>query len=123
MVRLEGVGPITAEAAREFLTGCAVTLTPVLDTGNQPAVHSYEVPAAMATALHLRNPASAYPWSSATHRHTDLDHTIPYQQARSASTARSASRARSASSARRAGTGSHPTPAHHPRPTWATSAS
>ena len=43
--RLEGVGPITLGQVRRFLrdTGCNVTVQPVIDPQNVPAVDSYEI--------------------------------------------------------------------------------
>jgi len=79
VARVEGVGPVTVEQAREFLTHTRVKIVPVLDPTQHAAVNSYEIPPTMAEAIRLRNPASAYPWSGSTSRHGDLDHTTPYR--------------------------------------------
>jgi hypothetical protein len=77
--RLEGVGPITLGQVRRFLrdTGCDVTVQPVIDPQNVPAVDSYEIPRRIREAMFLRMPASCFPYATATQR-MDLDHTIPY---------------------------------------------
>jgi hypothetical protein len=38
----------------------------------------YEVPDRLRERIQLRSPASAFPWSAATGRRMDLDHTTPY---------------------------------------------
>jgi hypothetical protein len=77
--RLEGVGPITLGQVRRFLrdTGCDLTVQPVIDPQNVPAVDSYEIPRRIREAIFLRMPASCFPYATATQR-MDLDHTIPY---------------------------------------------
>jgi hypothetical protein len=78
--RLEDVGPITLGQIRRFLrdTGCDVTVQPVIDPQNTPAVDSYEIPRRIRDAVFLRMPASCFPYATATQR-MDLDHTIPYR--------------------------------------------
>ncbi len=78
VARVEGVGPITVEQARAFLRHHRVRVVPVLDPESTAAVDSYEVPATMREAVHLRSPASAHPWSASTSRAVDYDHTIAY---------------------------------------------
>ena len=78
VARMEDVGPITIGQATEFLRHSRVTIRPVLDlTADQP-VDAYEVPARLREQIHLRTPASAFPWSPSIGRGMDLDHTIPY---------------------------------------------
>jgi hypothetical protein len=78
--RLEGVGPITLGQVGRFLrdTGCDVTVQPVIDPQNLPAVDSYEIPRRIREAMFLRMPASCFPYATATQR-MDLNHTIPHQ--------------------------------------------
>ena len=50
----------------EFLRHSHVTIKPVIDLEADVPVDSYEVPARMREQLHLRTPASAFPWSPST---------------------------------------------------------
>jgi hypothetical protein len=78
VARMEGVGPITIGQAAEFLRHSHVTIKPVIDLDADVPVDCYEVPDRLRERLHPRSPASAFPWSSATGRGMDLDHTIPW---------------------------------------------
>ena len=78
VARMEGVGPITLGQASEFLRHSHVTIRPVIDFEQDHPVDGYEVPDRMRDQLHLRSPASVFPWSSATSRRMEADHTIPY---------------------------------------------
>ncbi len=78
VARMEGVGPITIGQASEFLRHSHVTIKPVIDLDEDRPVDCYEVPDRLREQMHLRSPASAFPWSSATGRRMDLDHTKPY---------------------------------------------
>ncbi|HET6653603.1 MAG TPA: DUF222 domain-containing protein [Nocardioides sp.] len=78
VARMEGVGPITIGQASEFLRHSRVTIRPVIDLDQDRPVDGYEVPDRLRERLHLRSPASAFPYSSATGRRMDLDHTIPW---------------------------------------------
>ena len=73
---MEGVGPITIGQASEFLRNSHVTITPVLDLNKDRPVDGYEVPHRLREQLVLRQPASAFPYSSATSRGMDADHTV-----------------------------------------------
>jgi hypothetical protein len=75
---MEGVGPITIGQASEFLHHCHVTVKPAIDLDHDVPVDCYEVPDRLRERMHLRSPASAFPWSAATGRRMDLDHTSPY---------------------------------------------
>ncbi|HET7532988.1 MAG TPA: hypothetical protein VFJ83_07570, partial [Nocardioidaceae bacterium] len=75
---IEGVGPVTVQQVAEFLRHTNVRVVPVLDLADQGAVDAYEVPARMAEALHLRNPACVSPWGTNTSRRKDKDHVVPY---------------------------------------------
>ncbi|HET6652275.1 MAG TPA: DUF222 domain-containing protein [Nocardioides sp.] len=78
VARMEGVGPITIGQASEFLRHSHVTIRPVIDLDQDRPVDGYEVPDRLRELVHLRSPASAFPWSSATGRKMDLDHTRPW---------------------------------------------
>ncbi len=78
VARMEGVGPITIGQASEFLRHSHVTIRPVIDLDEDRPVDCYEVPDRLREQMHLRSPASAFPWSSATGRRMDLDHSMPY---------------------------------------------
>ncbi len=78
VARMEGVGPITIGQASEFLRHSHVTIKPVIDLDEDRPVDCYEVPDRLREQMHLRSPASAFPWSSATGRRMDLDHTRRY---------------------------------------------
>ncbi len=79
VARMEGVGPITIGQASDFLRHSHVNIKPVIDLNQDRPVDCYEVPDRLREQMHLRSPASAFPWSSATGRRMDLDHTIPFQ--------------------------------------------
>ena len=68
----------TLGQATELLTHCHVTSRPVINLNANVPVDCYEVPDRLREQMHLRAPASAFPWSSATGRRMDLDHTVPY---------------------------------------------
>jgi hypothetical protein len=75
---MEGVGPITIGQASEFLRHSHVAIRPVIDLDADRPVDCYEVPDRLRELMHLRSPASAFPWSAATGRRMDLDHTKPW---------------------------------------------
>jgi hypothetical protein len=79
--RVEGVGPITVRTVRDWLR-CAdakVTVRPVVVPGQAISVDGYEIPHAVRQAVLLRNPASVFPWSWCTERHSlQLDHVRRY---------------------------------------------
>jgi len=78
VARVEGVGPVTINQARDFLKHCNVRVVPVLDLANQRPVDAYETPAKLAEALHLLSPACASPYGTNLSRKKDRDHVIPY---------------------------------------------
>jgi hypothetical protein len=77
--RLEGEGPVTLGQVRRFLgeTTCDVTVQPIIDPEDTPAVDAYEVPRRIREAMFLRMPASCFPYAAGSRR-MDLDHSIPY---------------------------------------------
>ncbi len=79
VARLEGHGPISVDQIKEFLgASCSVTIKPVIDLNDCPPVDGYEVPTRLREALHLRNPADAFPFANGVGRNADIDHTIAY---------------------------------------------
>ena len=79
VARMEGVGPITIGQVSEFLRHSHVTIRPVIDLDEDRPVDCYEAPYRLREQMHIRSPASAFPYSSATGRRMDLDHTIPFR--------------------------------------------
>jgi hypothetical protein len=77
--RLEGQGPVTLGQIRRFLgeTACDVTVQPIIDPQDTPAVDSYEIPRRIREAMFLRMPASCFPYAAGSRR-MELDHTKPY---------------------------------------------
>ena len=75
------IGPILATQLREFLTThhCHITIRPVLDPDQIPAVDAYEIPHQIRETVRLRQVASVFPYSGATSPGLDLDHTNPYR--------------------------------------------
>lgn len=79
--RVEGVGPVTATTVRSWLQrpGVRITVRPVVVPGDAIPVDGYEIPHRVREAVLLRNPASAFPWSSCTDRTSlQLDHVVSY---------------------------------------------
>jgi hypothetical protein len=78
--RVPGVGPSLKSVVSEWLSHDRVAVRPVIDLNDvPPPVDAYEIPDRHRGHAFLRQPASAFPWSTAT-RKLDLDHTDPYQQ-------------------------------------------
>ncbi len=78
VARVEGVGPVTIDQAREFLAHTQVSVKPVIDLAADHPVDGYEVPDRTRELVHLRTPAEVFPWSGNLSRAKDLDHTVPY---------------------------------------------
>lgn len=76
--RVPGIGPTTLGTVKDWLGRCRVKVRPVIDLNDPPApVDCYEIPRRHRRYLALRQPASTFPWSTATNG-LDLDHVIPY---------------------------------------------
>ena len=79
VVRWEGVGPITGDYLRRVLGPHArFTVKPVVDPQGIPPADGYEVPDAMAEALHVRTPFDVFPFGSSTGRDKQKDHTVAF---------------------------------------------
>lgn len=79
--RVEGVGPISASTVRTWIgrSDAKITVRPVVVPGEAVPVDGYEIPRSVREAVLLRNPASAFPWSWCTDRHSlQLDHVQRY---------------------------------------------
>ncbi len=79
VARVEGLGPVTVQQVRDWLSGCMVTVKPVIDLAHQAPVDGYEIPDRLREAMHLRTPADIFPFTPNTGRRKDLDHTQPYR--------------------------------------------
>ena len=74
--RVEGrIGPVLLDQVKTWLAHRRVVLKPVVDLNKNHAVDGHEVPASMAEALNLAQPASVWPYSASTSRRRDADHT------------------------------------------------
>ncbi len=78
VARVEGIGPVTVDQAKQWLGDCTITLKPVLDLAAIAPVDAYEIPDQMREAVHLMSPTDVFPFASNTSRKMDLDHTTPY---------------------------------------------
>jgi hypothetical protein len=78
VVRVEGVGPVTTQQAKDFLRHCNVSVKKVVDLTDQQPVDGYEVPAPMREAVGLMHPTCVFPWSSSSSRNADKDHSKKY---------------------------------------------
>lgn len=79
VVRGEGIGPITPDQFTHWIRGTSLTVTPVLDPNNTPAVDGYEASDRLKDALRMINPAEVFPYGTNTSRDVDHDHAIPYR--------------------------------------------
>ncbi len=78
VARVEGIGPVTIDQAKQWLGDCTITLKPVIDLAGIAPVDAYEIPDHIREAIHLITPADTFPYASCLSRQMDLDHTIPY---------------------------------------------
>ncbi|MGH3508781.1 MAG: DUF222 domain-containing protein [Nocardioidaceae bacterium] len=82
VARVEGIGPVTLQKAREWLdrggVAASLRLSPVLDLHGTEAVDSYEVPDRIAETVLLRTPCCPFPYCPNTSRRKDLDHITDY---------------------------------------------
>ncbi|WP_460820272.1 DUF222 domain-containing protein, partial [Microlunatus parietis] len=77
--RVPRIGPTLKSVVGEWLGHERVVVRPVIDLNDvPPPVDAYEIPARHREHAFLRQPGSAFPWSTAT-RNLDLDHTDPYE--------------------------------------------
>lgn len=79
VARLEHAGAIPLQQLRDLLAEVRVTIRPVIDLNQTPAVDRYEIPTRLRETVLNRYPYDAFPYSTYTSRGLDLDHTTPYQ--------------------------------------------
>jgi hypothetical protein len=79
VVRAEEIGPITPGQFTHWIRGANLTITPVIDPDNTPAVDSYQTTDRLKDALRMINPTEAFPYGTNTNRDIDHDHAIPYR--------------------------------------------
>lgn len=79
--RVEGVGPITLQQAREWLGHRRVRVVPVLDLAAEAttSVDGYAFPRRLREMLHLNNPRDVFPFGVNAGRTKDIDHPVPYR--------------------------------------------
>ncbi len=78
VARVEGIGPVTVDQAKQWLGDCTITLKPVIDLAGIAPVDAYEIPDHIREAVQIITPADTFPYASCLSRKMDLDHTIPY---------------------------------------------
>jgi hypothetical protein len=78
VARVEGYGPVSIAAVTALLKHSFVRVVPVLDVAGQQPVDSYEFTGRMREAVHLAQPAEAFPFSSYLGRTVDIDHVDPF---------------------------------------------
>lgn len=69
-------GHLLADELPRFLTGCRVTVRPIVDAAAVTATDAYVVPPTMRFALGQRNPVDAFPFGSRRSAACDADHTV-----------------------------------------------
>ncbi len=79
VARIEGFGPLTVTSLPEFLAGTHVTIRPVVNDSSIAPVDSYEIPEQLRNAVRRGSPFEAFPFSSSTSEHLDLDHIVAYR--------------------------------------------
>ena len=76
--RCDELGPALQHQITEWLGHHHVTVRPVIDLADNPAVDSYEIPAEITRIVGWRNPYEVFPWSGRASRGLDHEHTRPY---------------------------------------------
>ncbi len=77
VVRIEDIGPVIADQARQWLRHSNVTVKPVIDLAGIAPVDRYETPPRIAEAIGLIHPADYSSYATSTSRHQDNDHPEP----------------------------------------------
>lgn len=78
VARDEILGPITRNQLAELFGTHHITINPVVHSGAETAVDSYEIPDRIRKSVQLRDVCEVFPYSSRSARKLDLDHTMPY---------------------------------------------
>ncbi len=79
VARVEDVGPVTIERAVDLLRHCQVTIRPVIDLNDNPAVDGYETSFRFRETVELRDPVEMFPHGTLSSRKADKDHTLAYR--------------------------------------------
>jgi len=79
VARIAGFGPLTMASLPEFLAGTHVTIRPVVDDSRIAPVDSYEIPEQLRDAVVRGSPFEAFPYTSTSSEHLDLDHIVAYK--------------------------------------------
>ncbi len=53
VARVEGIGPVTVDQAKQWLGDCTITIKPVIDIAGIAPVDAYEIPDHIREAVHL----------------------------------------------------------------------
>jgi hypothetical protein len=77
-VRCEGLGVVSTDLLKAWLTDSTVVVTPVLDLQLDAAVDAHDPPAWMVDLVRLRDPVCVFPGCHRRSRACDLDHIDPY---------------------------------------------
>ena len=72
------MGPGCLEQVSQLLAGYRVTVRPIVDLSQAPAVDCYEIPRSLRDAATLRSPIEQFPVGTVGSRQLDLDHVIPF---------------------------------------------
>ncbi len=79
VARIAGFGPLTMASLPEFLAGTHVTIRPVVDDSRIAPVDAYEIPEQLRDAVGRGSPFEAFPYTSTSSEHLDLDHIVAYK--------------------------------------------
>lgn len=79
VARVEGHGPVPLSRLAEFLGGCSVRVTQVIDTRDVTAVDSYEIPDRIREQVVQLQPYEVFPWGQVPARSCDIDHSVPWR--------------------------------------------
>jgi hypothetical protein len=75
---VEGVGPVTLEQGVDLLRHCHVSIRPVLDLEESPAVDRHQMTPLIRETVELRHPVEVFPHGTLASRLADKDHTLPF---------------------------------------------
>lgn len=79
VARSETLGPITRRQLAELFGTSRISVTPVLQAGDDVAVDRYEVSRRMREQIILRDVVEPFPFSGRSARGLDADHTVAYR--------------------------------------------
>ena len=73
------IGPLLEDQVRLLLGHRRVSVLPLVDLHDDPAVDGYEIPAHLQRHVRLRGGSSVFPYATRAARSCDEDHTSPYR--------------------------------------------